>query len=61
MSQFGTVAVIMYVIWSLTMTGVLYDGPKWAWLAELVRYRSTSLTKVSDPIFGQIRVQGSVP
>jgi len=37
MSQFGTVAVIMYVIWSLTMTGVLYDGPKWAWLAELLR------------------------
>ena len=60
MSQFGTVAVIMYVIWSLTMTGVLYDGPKWAWLAELVRYCSI-LTKVSDPIFDQIRVQGSVP
>lgn len=29
--------VILYLLWSLTALGILYDGSAWAWLGELAR------------------------
>jgi hypothetical protein len=29
--------VILYLLWSLTSLGILYDGSTWGWLSELAR------------------------
>jgi hypothetical protein len=30
--------VILYLLWSLTALGILYDGSAWGWLGEVARY-----------------------
>lgn len=37
MSEAGCLASILYLMWSLTSLGLLYDGSDWSWLGELVR------------------------
>ena len=33
--------VILYLLWSLTALGILYDGSAWGWLGEVARYLSS--------------------
>ncbi|XP_023332582.1 alkylglycerol monooxygenase [Eurytemora carolleeae] len=37
MEQWTSLLVILYIIGTLTSLGVLYDGTRWAWIAELSR------------------------
>jgi alkylglycerol monooxygenase len=37
MDQLTTLLIILYIIGTLTSMGVLYDGARWAWIAELSR------------------------
>jgi len=37
MSQSSSLLVILYLMWTLTSIGLLYDHSKWAWLGELTR------------------------
>jgi hypothetical protein len=41
--------VILYLLWSLTALGILYDGSAWGWLGEVARYLLIILL-IFDPL-----------